>query len=246
MSHALKADFFRRVDARLQADPKLSVWDAMKQVIKADPKAFLFKGDDIPASVIDEHGGMTRIVDLESVHRYMLDPGYKRSHFDLDAWIEDLARDPSIFDPMRDCDPAALLSGKTQVGWWVPRSKSGQYSLAELIVDLSLQRGRYSPGTVRFTLDAATAKMIGFKRPTPFDGIEFAEWGEADPGSVFGVTEGGTPEAVAPSIPVSSAIGGHVVVPSGPYIPPAIGGATVPSDVQPDQKQVPASSGATR
>ena len=138
----------------------------------------------------------------------------------------------------------AMLS--KQVGWWVPKAKSAQYSLAELIVDLALQRARYAPGTVRFSIDPATAGTAGFKRPTPLDGIEFSEWGEAPAGSVFGVTEGGVPEAVAPAVPVSSATSGTVVVPSGPYVAPALGGAAVPSNVKPVPDKEPASTSASR
>ena len=187
---------------------------------------------------------MTRIIDLKSIHDYMLDPVYKSQYPRFDAWIEAMQKDPSIFDPMRDCDSNAMLS--RQVGWWVPRAKSAQYSLAELIVDLALQRARYAPGTVRFSIDASTAGTAGFKRPTPLDGIEFSEWGEAPPSSVFGVTEGGIPEAVAPPVPVGGASGATVVVPSGPYIPPALGGASVPMNVKPVPDKEPAGTGASR
>ena len=244
LTDAVKTEFFRRVDAKLQADPKLTPWEAMKQVVRDNPKDFLFKGDDIPRNVLDEHGGMTRIIDLRSIHQYMLDPVYRNQYPEFEGWIEAMEKDPSIFDPMRDCDPNAMLS--RQVGWWVPRSKSGQYSLAELIVDLALQRARYAPGTVRFTVDPATAGTAGFKRPTPLDGIEFSEWGEAPPGSVFGVTEGGVPEAVAPPVPVGAATGSTVVVPSGPYIAPALGGAAVPSNVKPVPDKEPAVAGPSR
>jgi hypothetical protein len=200
--------------------------------------------------VIDDHGGMTRITDLKRVYDYMLDPKYIQDLInihgirDFPSWIAAMEKDPAIFDPMRDCDPGAALSG--QIGWWVPRAKSGQYSLAELIVDLALQRARYAPGTVRFTLDPVTARASGFKKPTPLDGIEFPEWGEAPPGSVFGVTEGGVPEAVAPAVPLGDATGGTVVVPSGPYAPPALGGASVPSNVRPSQDKQPVGTGAPR
>lgn len=247
MTDAVKTDFFKRVDAKLQADPKLTPWEAMKQVVRDDPKAFLFKGDDISPDVIDEHGGMTRITDLKRVYDYMLDPKYMQDLVnihgirDFPSWVAAMEKDPAIFSPMRDCDPGAALSG--QIGWWVPRARSGQFSLAELIVDLSLQRARYAPGTVRFTLDPVTARTAGFKKPTPFDGIEFSEWGDAPPGSVFGVTEGGVPEAVAPPIPLSDATGGTVVVPSGAYAPPALGGAAVPSNVNPAPEKQPAGAG---
>jgi hypothetical protein len=244
LTDAVKTEFFKRVDAKLQADPKLTPWEAMKRVVRDDPKAFLFKGDDIPLDVLDEHGGMTRIIDLRSVHQYMLDPAYRNQYPEFDGWIEAMQKDPSIFDPIRDCNPSAMLS--KQVGWWVPRAKSAQYSLAELIVDLALQRARYAPGTVRFTLDPVTAKTAGFKKPTPLDGIEFSEWGEAPPGSLFGVTEGGVPEAVGPAVPVSAVTGSTVVVPSGPYVPPALGGAAVPSNVKPAPDKEPVGTGATR
>lgn len=244
LTDAVKTEFFKRVDVKLQADPKLTPWEAMRQVVRDDPNSFLFKGDDIPLDVLDEHGGMTRIIDLRSVHQYMLDPAYRNQYPEFDGWIEAIQKDPSIFDPIRDCYPSAMLS--KQVGWWVPRAKSAQYSLAELIVDLALQRARYAPGTVRFTLDPVTARTAGFKKPTPLDGIEFSEWGEAPAGSVFGVTEGGVPEAVGPPVPVSAATGSTVVVPSGPYVPPALGGAAVPSNVKPVQDKEPAGTGATR
>jgi hypothetical protein len=244
LTDAVKAEFFRRVDAKLQADPKLTPWESMKQVIRDNPNDFLFKGDDIPLDVIDEHGGMTRIIDLRSVHQYMLDPAYRNQYPEFEGWIEAMQKDPSIFDPMRDCNPMAMLS--RQVGWWVPRAKSAQYSLAELIVDLALERARYAPGTVRFSIDPATAGTAGFKRPTPLDGIEFSEWGEAPAGSVFGVTAGGVPEAVAPAVPVSSATGSTVVVPSGPYVAPALGGAAVPSNVKPVPEKEAAGTAASR
>ena len=66
LTDAVKAEFFRRVDAKLQADPKLTPWEAMKQVVRDNPTDFLFKGDDIPLDVLEEHGGMTRIIDLKS------------------------------------------------------------------------------------------------------------------------------------------------------------------------------------
>jgi hypothetical protein len=244
LTDAVKTEFFKRVDVKLQADPKLTPWEAMKQVVRDDPNAFLFKGDDIPLDVLDEHGGMTRIIDLKSIHDYMLDPVYKSQYPRFQAWIEAMEKDPAIFDPMRDCDPSAMLS--RQVGWWVPRSKSGQYSLAELIVDLALERARYSPGTVRFSLDPATAGTAGFKKPTPLDGIEFLEWGEAPPGSVFGITEGGVQEAVSAPVPVSAATGSTVVVPSGPYVAPALGGAAVPSNVKPVPDKEPVGAAGSR
>lgn len=250
LTDAVKTEFFKRVDVKLQADPKLTPWEAMKRVVRDDPKAFLFKGDDIPLDVLDEHGGMTRVVDLETVYNNMLDPVYVQDLVnvhgikDFPSWVAALEQNPKIFNPMTDCNKGALLS--RQVGWWVPRSKSAQYSLAELIVDLALQRARYAPGTVRFTLDPVTAGTAGFKRPTPLDGIGFPEWGEAPPGSVFGVTEGGVPEAVAPPVPVGDATGGSVVVPSGAYIPPALGGASVPPNVKPAPDKEPVGAGDPR
>jgi hypothetical protein len=250
LTDSVKAEFFKRVDAKLQADAKLTPWEAMKQVVRDNPKDFLFKGDDIPPDVIDDHGGMTRITDLKRVYDYMLDPKYLQDLInihgikDFPSWVTAMEKDPTIFNPMRDCDPGAPLSG--QIGWWVPRAKSGQYSLAELIVDLALQRARYAPGTVRFTLDPVTARTAGFRKPTPLDGMEFLEWGEAPPGSVFGVTEGGVPEAVAPPVALRDATGGTVVVPSGPYTPPALGGASVPSNVKPAPEKQPAAAGTSR
>ena len=246
----MKAEFFRRVDAKLQADPKLTPWEAMKRVVREDPKAFLFRGDEIPIDVIDDHGGMTRITDLKRVYDYMLDPKYMQDLVnvhgikDFPSWVTAMEKDPTIFSPMRDCDPGAALSG--QIGWWVPRAKSAQYSLAQLIVDLALQRARYAPGTVRFTLDPVTAGTAGFRKPTPLDGIEFSEWAEAPPGSVFGVTEGGVPEAVAPAVPLQAATDGTVVVPSGPYAPPALGGAAVPSNVKPAPEKEPVGASTSR
>jgi hypothetical protein len=250
LTDAVKTQFFKRIDVKLQADPKLTPWEAMKQVVRDDPKSFLFKGDDIPLDVLDEHGGMTRVVDLETVYNNMLDPAYVQDLVnvhgikDFPSWVAALEKNPKMFNPMTDCNKGALLS--RQVGWWIPRSKSAQYSLAELIVDLALQRARYAPGTVRFTLDPVTAGTAGFKRPTPLDGIGFPEWGEAPPGSVFGVTEGGVPEAVAPPVPVGDATGGTVVVPSGAYIPPALGGASVPPNVKPAPDKEPVGAGAPR
>ncbi|TMD42174.1 MAG: hypothetical protein E6I88_05670 [Chloroflexi bacterium] len=257
----LKADFFARVKAKLDADPAKLPWDAMKDVVAENPTAFLYKGDVIPPDVIEQHGGMARGVDVDSVWSHMLKDEVKapyRAHaqaevsggrdatagdiFDeLDArakalWLDELRKDPSIFD-LGKCKPNAVLTNPKAPGWWIPRDEFGQFSLVELIVDMALKADVYRPGMIVFTVDAGATGAASFHLPTPLDGIAFGEWGEAPPSSVFGVTEGGLPEAVAPpKIDVSMVKPGNIQVfpPSGPIAAPAAVGAGGSADAVQD------------
>ncbi|MFP4343540.1 MAG: DUF4157 domain-containing protein [Anaerolineales bacterium] len=163
---------------------------------------YLAKGPDVPAKELKAKGGMTRVIPLRTVWNDNLAPAYKAEHRSFEAWLGVLAKDNSAFSPPKHLNKGSTIPGEYATAWWAPRGEQRGNTMAELIVELALKASTYEGGCVRATIGPDAAKMVGFKKPTALDGIFFDEW-VPSPSSPWGITGGGSLEAIAPKITLS-------------------------------------------
>ena len=145
---------------------------------------------------------MTRVIPLRTVWNDNLAPAYKAEHRSFEAWLGVLAKDNSAFSPPKHLNKGSTIPGEYATAWWAPRGEQRGNTMAELVVELALKASTYEGGCVRATIGPDAAKMVGFKKPTALDGIFFDEW-VPSPSSPWGITGGGSLEAIAPKITLS-------------------------------------------
>ncbi len=163
---------------------------------------YLAKGPDIPVKELEDKGGMTRVIPLRTIWKDNLATSYKSKYRSFEAWLGALVKDSSAFNPSTHLNKGSTIPGEYATAWWAPRDSQKGNTMAELITELALNPASYDGGCIRATVGAAAAKMAGFKKPTALDGIFFTEFVTA-PSSPWGVTGGGSLEAVAPKIALS-------------------------------------------
>ncbi len=212
---ALKKQFKDDFDA-MRADPKnarKSDYDLMCDIVggKGPSKTkYTHMGEPVDLADLEKHGAFARTIGMESVYEHYMSKATQKQLFE-DHKIRNkadfaakVAADPSIFD-MSMLDTSKTVSGKNAVAWWGPKGDSKATTAAGLIHELALDPKYYKGGAIRVTLDPKDAKAGGFCKPTVFDGMPFGEWKPEKGGAPLGVTAGGTPEAIAPPIPLSKA-----------------------------------------
>ncbi len=163
---------------------------------------YLAKGPDIPAKELKDKGGMTRVIPLRTIWNDNLAADYKAKYRSFEAWLGALVKNRSAFNPGTHLNKGSTIPGQYATAWWAPRGAQKGNTMAELITELALNPGSYDGGCIRATIGPDAAKMAGFKKPTALDGIFFAEFVLA-PSNPWGVTGGGSLEAVAPKIALS-------------------------------------------
>ncbi len=200
----VKKSFETEVEAKLLSapDPGADQVQLLKDVVSGGD--FLAKGPEIPAGELETKGGMTRAVPLETIWKDNLPADYKKKYRTFERWLSAIVGDKSIFNPSTHLSRSSTIPGKYATAWWAPRNQQKGNTMAELIVELSLDPGAYAGGCVRVTIGPDAAKMAGFKKPTALDGIFNSEFVTA-PGKIWGVTAGGSLEAIAPKISLSEA-----------------------------------------
>lgn len=181
------------------------VYQAMKDIVSKNPN-FLAKGLKIPLKELQSKGGMTRIVPLKTMWNDNLSSDYKKNFESFNDWLDAIRENPDIFNPNKHLQKGSTIPGEYATAWWSPRSEQQGNTMAELIKELSLKSETYSGGGVRVTVSPEVSKIgVGeFRKPTALDGIFFEEFKPA-PNSIWGITAGGSLEAVAPQIPLSGA-----------------------------------------
>ena len=163
---------------------------------------YFTKGPEIPASELKDKGGMTRVIPLKTIWADNLEAGYKAQFGTFEAWLEALGEDGALFNPSEHLDGGSTVPGRYASAWWAPRGSQQGNTMAELIEELSLNPASYEGGCVRVTVSPEASGASEFKKPTALDGIFFMEF-EPAPANSWGVTGGGSLEAVAPQIPMS-------------------------------------------
>lgn len=190
------------------------VIDAMRDEVGASGNKYILQGPAVPAAQIRAENGLSRVVDLPSVFNYYLADAAK-AKFDNDADFFALAVSAGIFDPMSQLQ--GRVRGRLAEGWWFARNQAPSHDLAELIEQLAVgdDSPQYNAGVIRldFSVDDAMANLAP-KKPTAFDGMPFSQF-QVDNSSVWGVTAGGTLEAVAPDVDINSATTKTLVPGSG-------------------------------
>lgn len=186
----------------MQADESADQYGILKSVAAAAGGEYFAKGPEIPTNEIKAKGGMTRTVPLKTVWADNLDAAYKAQFGTFEAWLEALGEDTSLFNPNTHLDPGSTVPGQYATAWWAPRSQQQGNTMAELMEELALNPATYEGGCIRVTVGAETSQKAGFKKPTALDAIFFTEFTPA-PNNVWGITGGGSLEAVAPKISLS-------------------------------------------
>ncbi len=184
----------------MQAGADADQYGILKSVVAQGD--YFAKGPSIPTNEIESKGGMTRTVPLRTIWADNLDPAYKAQFGTFEDWLQALAADITIFNPNAHLDPGSTVPGRYATAWWAPRSEQQGNTMAELIEELALNPTTYEGGCVRVTVSAQGSQTAGFRKPTALDGIFFTEFAPA-PDNVWGVTAGGSLEAVAPRIALS-------------------------------------------
>jgi hypothetical protein len=177
-------------------------WDMLKNIVNGG--GYVAQGEAIPVSELEAKGGMTRVMSMSLLYQFNLSAAEKEKYGTFQDWLQAIANDPANFSPNEHLDMGSNISGRGGIAWWAPRAEQQGNTMAELVEELGLNPASYDGGAVRVTLSAEASNMNGFKKPTALDGIFFAEW-EAAPGNVWGVTSGGSLEAIAEAIPLSQA-----------------------------------------
>jgi len=199
----LRAKFADEVKKKLEtAEPDADQLQILKDIISGGD--YMAKGPAIPADELKAKGGMTRTIPLKTIWEDNLEASYKAKFGSFEAWLSELAKDKSAFNPGSHLNMGSTIPGKYATAWWAPRGEQKGNTMAELIEELALNPATYPGGCVRATVGPEAAAMAGFKKPTGFDGIYFKEWVPA-PSSPWGITGGGSLEGVAPKIALSQA-----------------------------------------
>lgn len=207
LNDALKAEFLSRVKERLQLPENAdkSVFDVIKEVVKADPETFTKKGDQVPLEALQAEGTFSRVVTMTALFREYLRPEAKKELLDEFGIRTDkefaakVEANPGIFRPEM-LNPEALISGGNDTAWWSPKGQSEARNPHELASELAVDPKRFAAGTLRLSIEPEELFALGLRKPTALDGM-FAEWVEVPPDAPLGKTDGGKSEGVIGGIP---------------------------------------------
>jgi hypothetical protein len=216
----LKADFLRKVEARLR-DAKsrrlrVSPYEVMKHVVTENIGRYRLLGDQITPQQLQALGGLNRVISLDYIWRKCLVSRYKLRFRGLEQWVSLLRKDPSRFDPKLHLRPDVSVSGQNNIGFWYARYRSFGATTAKYVTRLQLSPVRYPFGALNFEMKTVAAKLE-FRRPTAFDGMPHVEWAPAlRRDAVWGIVPGTPPkirEAVSGPVPLSSITNFRLVLP---------------------------------
>jgi len=186
-------------------DGEASVYGAQKAEVSAGGHGvYIAIGPAIPAPEVQAGKGVSRIVNLQAIFDYNL-PGNIKSKFMDNADYFVAAVNEGLYDPCSDL--SGNISGNNAVAWWFPNQSAPGLDINKLKIDLAVDvdNPAYNDGAVRFDVDFTAAMAnLDLHKPTAFDGMPFGQF-QIDNANPWGTTAGGTPEAVAPQVPVSTA-----------------------------------------
>ena len=185
--------------------------DAIQQALKSDPKKFLCRGRDITLEAVKKEGGINRVLDLPSVFKYYLKDDVKdaKFHSQEPQFLDGASH--GKFDPNRDLNEEAELSGWAPLTWWSAGPPlPGGADMGKIMKSIHVDNAGYGKGGVRLDVTpddfAKSMKDHGLQifKPTAFDGaFQVSAGGDAalfnqdkDGSQTWGITHGGAKEAV--------------------------------------------------
>lgn len=230
VNDGLKAEFIaeyqRRLNqpqnrAKIAAEPDYA-FQIMRDIVSDNPHLYVHKGNKVPLEVLKQQGQFTKVIGVESLFkRNMTDKAkdYLRDNYgvgkkDSKAFMKLVNENPQFLDNLRlelanngidMIEPNSVVAGQNGVGWWSNQAEAKDFQGA--MDEYALNPDYYKGGEVlRITVTPEQMDKIGMYKPSPFDGINFPRWVEADGvNAPMGRTGGGAPEGVAPKIPLSDA-----------------------------------------
>ena len=200
-----KTPFAKGALENLESKPTDGPLNAMRNEITDAGKKYLCLGPAVPGDQIVQKGGLSRLVGLKTIFNYYLKPSIEKKYEDAEDFIENGVR-AGHFDPDSHLDNRKSLKGKAEETWWFPGSLGTRVDLDGLRKLLTIEGDSdYAAGAVRLNITAEEMDQakIEVHKSTAFDGV-LQGWGE-DPWWVpsddphWGVTKGGSPEAVMKS-----------------------------------------------
>jgi hypothetical protein len=216
----LKADFMRKVEARLRDAKgrrlKVSPYEVMKQVVTENVAGYMLLGDPISTEQVRKMGGLSRVISLTHVWDNYLPEEYQLDFGRRDVWLAAIRKDHSRFVPRLHLRSDVEISGTNDVGFWYARYRSAGATTAQYVSRLQLAPARYPLGALMFELRSVPSH-VQFRRPTAFDGMPHIEW--APPlrrDAIWGIVPGELPkirEAVAGPVPISAISGFQLMLP---------------------------------
>lgn len=220
---AKRPKFLQEVSEQLEKNP--DPLQAMRTVVRGG--AYFFLGAEIPEKEIENAFGISRVVDLPTIHGYYLDPSVKNLYPDPDDFVGAAAK--GKFDPVKDIDDRKLLkgSGGVKETWWFAAADATGVDLDKLRKDLYIEEyPNYAKGAVRLNLDRKEVVNAGMTlhKPTAFDGLMQGSdkdpmW-KAAPGNKWGLTKSPNPirEGVMKSMQLRFYKERHLMMPTA--VPP--------------------------
>jgi len=216
----LKADFMRKVEARLRDAKtrklKVAPYEVMKQVVTENIGSYRLLGDPITAEQVGKAGGLSRVISLNYVWDNYLPDEYRLDFGQRARWLAAIRKNHSLFSPKIHLRSDIEISGANEIGFWYARYRSAGTTTAHYVSRLQLTPARYPTGALKFELRSVPSD-VQFRRPTAFDGMPHIEW--APPlrrDAIWGIVPGEIPkirEAVAGPVPISAVSGFEVILP---------------------------------
>lgn len=216
ISDGLKTRYLDELKTRLESDTRngKTDFDIMKEIVVENRKAYTHKGDNVSLEVLQQQGELTKVTALSSIYDVLSDDAIKLVERQLDIQSKDEWRNYSKTDEGKArlaefltddmIDPNKMIGGTNDVAWWTSNKDSKADNVTEFVEELALDPKYYAGGAVlKVTLTPEQVHDIGIRKPSPFDGMNFGEWIEADAHQAMGTTGGGKPEGVLTPVQLS-------------------------------------------